>query len=177
MKTLLAVILSVPAAAHALDWSADPMRPFQAALHEAAPIASPASSPVVSAPVSAPLRLQGRPVGDNTTSRMSRPSGTLYFSVNRQQDRVGARLWICDDGSPLEEDCREMLYVFPGLSYERSSKMVYHGTVPVARLGNFVWNQWQNPRYRLGWQRRTSMIDGGFDRYQRDTFEVHIDIR
>lgn len=178
MKTALslAVLLAAPAAA--IDWNGDPAAAFRVALRDAAPIAAPLGA-AVAAPAAAPAvtRLDARPVGDATLFHdRGEPSTTLYFTVNREGDRVGARLIVCASG-PGDDNCNEILFHFPQMTYRREDKMVLLDGEPVERLANWSWNQWSNPRFRLVAQRAVETVDLGFERTRRDRWSVHLEAR
>ncbi len=174
MKTALALAALLASPARALDWNGDPAPAFRAALLDAAPIESPRGAPVAPQAAPAAQRLEARPVGGNTLRHdRGEPSTTLYFTVNREGDRVGARLIVCPSG-PGDESCDELLFYFPQLSYRREDKMIMLDGEPVERWATWAWNHWRSPRFRLASERATETVDLGFERTRRDVYSVHL---
>lgn len=171
-----ALLLSAAAAATQtpLDWTVDPIPQFKAALAGQEAVPTPATA-LADAADAAPARIAATPVTDNSAFQSNIPtSASVSFTINPDGDRVGAILSLCG-GDSGDGPCPTMTFVFPQLTYDRANKLIKLGDEVVEKHGNFVWNQWKNPRYVLSYGKSTKTIDLGFERVTKDVYSVYLE--
>ena len=97
------------------------------------------------------VRIMGQPITDNVRrDRLAFLDTSVTLVVNNDEDRVGARLEFCektyDDMGPK---CESILYYFPELAYDASTKEIKWGGEVLQKKAFMGWRR-MNRGFKLG---------------------------
>ncbi|MDD5656806.1 MAG: hypothetical protein PHF00_06080 [Elusimicrobia bacterium] len=102
---------------------------------------------------------------------------SLRFTINNDQDRVGAALDLCVPAGPDQwRTCRSVVFYFPQLAFDKSSREIKLGDEVLAKRSFWPWNRWRNPRFRLEYSRTRRLRDLGFDRAWETVYTAYLDM-
>lgn len=101
---------------------------------------------------------------------------SLRFVVNNTGDRVGAALDLCDRVGPDETlNCGSIVFFFPQLTYDRTSREIKLGAVVLERRAFWPWKRWKNPAYRVAYAAARRTQDQGFDRVPVTVYSAYLE--